>query len=302
MKKILITGASGFFGRHVISRLIQENFHIIGTYHTASSEIVGRFREVEWEKVDLHNDDARRALLKKYKPHVLLHLAWSVPTGEFWYSLDNLKWLMTSASLFREFCEEGGNHFIGAGTLAEYDWNHEELIEDVTPLNPKTLYGQCKKSLYEILGKLQENYSSVTLTWLRIGYFFGEGEPKGKLISLLIEKVQRCELIKLVDGDTSRDYGHVKHFGELILHLIISPQNLVLNVSGGTLTKMRDLAEFIAQVLGKPLDVLYGAYQPATIEPLVLRPNLDKMMNMIGYCPNMLWDDLRFLIENDKVP
>ena len=60
MKKVLITGASGFAGFHLIEHLLsQKNFELTGTYHSEESFKSSPLKEkINWIKADLTNSES----------------------------------------------------------------------------------------------------------------------------------------------------------------------------------------------------------------------------------------------------
>src|SRR3954447_5098583 len=140
MKRVLVTGAGGFIGRHVIRPLWESGFEV----HTVSRRTTV---QADGEHLaDLHNVDEMQAVLERVRPSHLLHLAWYVKHGEFWTSLENVRWLSSSANLLLAFSEIGGKRVVSAGTCAEYQRGHDICVEDATPCRPSTLYGSSKLS------------------------------------------------------------------------------------------------------------------------------------------------------------
>jgi len=66
MKKALVTGAEGFVGPHLISELIAEGYHVLGT---------SRMRQAGYIKMDIMNYEEVRSVINELKPDVIFHLA-----------------------------------------------------------------------------------------------------------------------------------------------------------------------------------------------------------------------------------
>jgi len=285
MKTILITGARGFIGKSTLRYLNTTDLKIIGIYNKTSQSELGKVADIEWIQSDLFDLEQQKMLFEKYKPEYLLHLAWSVPTGEFWHSLDNIKWLNLSIELFKNFCRNGGRYFIGAGSIAEYDWRCPELKEDGTSYQPYSLYGQCKRSLYEILKQLQRKYfSHVSIIWPHIGYFFGVDEPVNKFLSMLISKIKHKEPMYLLNQNTVRDYAHVRYLGKTLAYLIMNSKNdLLLNVSANNQLTLKSIVDFISQYYNVDTsNILYDKYQSPIYEPKSLKICTKRMEKIMG--------------------
>lgn len=300
MKKILITGASGFFGKSLIQALQNStsNFECYSIYKKNSLEnFDSRFKSFQ---CDLLNRDEMEEMVSDIKPTHLVHLAWYVSPQKFWAASENLDWLSASINLFSTFCKSGGQVFIGAGTLAEYDISSGILDEKVTPLKPNTLYGQCKKSLHEILCRFRNAHAPQTkIIWPRIGCFFGPGEAEEKLIPKLIHSIKNDIPIDLAEKQFKRPYAHVKYFGEMMFPLLMrdNDKDSTFSMSGGFSYTVEDIVCFMSNVLGKKHPrVHYGKY-PST--PLCLDVKTDAMNEITGHTiPDTFYSDLEKVINN----
>src|SRR3990167_6168907 len=298
--RCLVTGASGFVGRACLPFLVQKKCEIIAVYHTADLNTLNLSLPINFQQLDLFNKEARIALLKKYKPTHMLHLAWHVSPRDYWKSQQNVHWLKISTDFFQEFCENGGKRFVGVGSIFEYDyWSHDELDEIKTPLRPNTLYGQCKKSTFEIINHLQLHYEQMSVTWARIGLFFGEDEPSSKLISQLIHKIHCGESLNLVEQDTLRCYSHVRYLGEALSQLLFSSHATgPFNISSPYPIKIGEIVAYLLKLMQGSSLVNYVGYVPKIREPKRLVPSVQRLAKKINFNPpNTLWEDLALMVN-----
>lgn len=283
MKIVLITGATGFFGQTIFSALKDLKHQII---RTARND--GDIR------TNLLDPIAQKSLLNKTNPDICIHLAWYVPPGEFWNSPMNMGWLDSSINLFREFCANGGKTFIGAGTIAEYDWSSGH-INSTTPLAPPTLYGQCKKKLLDEIHSIRDKeYPNVKIIWPRIGYFFGEGEPPQKLMSRLVSSIQNKTPLTLLARNASRPYAHVKYLGQCYADMLDLKKDAVFNLSAKNQPTFESIVNAVSQTLGiSPDNITYGRQEDIRNEPLSLKIDTAVLKNCLGYnIADSFFDDL----------
>src|ERR1700722_19624324 len=116
MNRVLLTGSSGFIGRHAVDELARLGYEVHVTSRQ-KSDLSGAITH----QVDLLDAHQTADLLRAIKPTHLIHFAWYVEHGKYWTSLSNLDWVAASVGLFKSFAENGGRRAVFAGTCAEYD-------------------------------------------------------------------------------------------------------------------------------------------------------------------------------------
>src|SRR5262245_28150988 len=135
MEKVLITGVSGFIGRHCLQPLAGRAaaVHVVARRANslpplaplgrgvggAGGRTPGRIRV---HRADLLDPAAVSALLAEVRPTHLLHLAWVTTPATYWTAPENLTWVAAGLHLVRTFAELGGRRVVVAGSCAEHDW------------------------------------------------------------------------------------------------------------------------------------------------------------------------------------
>ena len=118
MKRALVTGGTGFIGRHTLPELVARGFEV---------HVAGRSKpsadfpsDVTFHECDLLDTGAASLLTARLAPTHLLHLGWYAKPGLFWTSLENLRWVAASLNLYLAFAKAGGTRAVMAGSCAEY--------------------------------------------------------------------------------------------------------------------------------------------------------------------------------------
>ena len=163
MSRVLLTGASGFIGRHALDALLAQGHEV----HAVARRAGARHERVIWHEVDLLQPGTTEALAHAAQAGDLLHLAWYAAHGSFWAAPENERWIDASLRLLRAFGEAGGRRAAMAGTCAEYAWGEELLRERDTPLEPATLYG-ARKHATHVAAAAVARQLGVSLAWGRI--------------------------------------------------------------------------------------------------------------------------------------
>src|SRR5262245_28337598 len=126
MKRVLLTGATGFIGRHCLPALLAGGYEV----HTVSSRAaVGHPQGVYAHQADLLDSVQVAALFSSIRPSHLLHFAWYAQPGAYWTSLENVRWVQSSLDLLWSFVAYGGQRVVMAGSCAEYDWRYGYCTE-----------------------------------------------------------------------------------------------------------------------------------------------------------------------------
>ena len=282
MKTVLLTGARGFIGAHCLEALLERGFMV----HAVSSR--GRQnnypRQVEWHHADLHNAEHLLRLMCEVRPEYLMHLAWDVSHGVYWSSLENLRWVKSSLSLLQTFIENGGERAVMAGSCAEYDWNYGYCTENLTPLNPATLYGVCKSALQSIC-EAAGREANISTAWGRLFFLYGPGEHPGRLVPAVVTSLLDGEDVLCTHGEQIRDYLYVKDAARALVALLESEAAGPINIASGQPVVLKDLIGTAAELAGRPDLVRLGALAASKDDPPLLLANTCRLREEIGWLP-----------------
>ena len=252
---VLITGASGFIGRHLIKILDNDDndykIHALFSQKKPNN----KSSKIKWHKLDLFKDSEVEELIKKIQPTHIIHLAWYTEHGKFWNSQKNKDWMNASIKLFRVFKKYSGKHFISAGSKAEYF--DGEFIEDYLNSSfecnetdipgPDTRYGEYKHLLHDKLNKLDKNKKS--LAWARVFDTYGPYENEKKFCSYTIKNCIRNKQIICNNPFLGMDFLHVYDIANAF-KLILEKEFLgTINISSGKTTTLKFISEYVTKQL-----------------------------------------------------
>lgn len=282
MRRVLITGAGGFIGRHCLPPLLSKGYEIHAADARGTAE---NTRDVCWHQVDLLDSSETRRLLDEVRPTHLLHFAWVTTPGEYWTTRDNLAWLRASLDLIQEFEERGGNRVVVAGTCAEYDWRYGYCSEKVTPLAPATLYGACKHSLQVAVESFAEQ-SGLSAAWGRIFLLYGPHEHPRRLISSVIISLLNGQPALCSHGNQVRDFLYVKDVADAFVALLASGVTGPVNIASGCPVVLKDVISEVGRKIGRKELIQLGAVPVSSHDPDLLVADVKRLTNEVGWMPS----------------
>ncbi len=276
--KVLLTGAGGFIGRHVLNQLLNAGIDAVVVGRSRPVGYTGDFIEADL----LQNEDCGDIIQRAGASH-LIHLAWYAEHGQYWTSPLNLRWVDASVRLAEAFCANGGQGVVIAGTCAEYDWSHGYCREDNTPLNPTTLYGAAKDATRRLVMAVCARHQ-VPCAWGRIFLPFGQGEFAGRLIPSLTEVFRGVRAPFGVNAHAYRDFLHASDVAEGFFRLLTEGADGAYNVCSGEPTRLAEVVTTLASLLdADPEPVLALTTERPAEPPLLVGESLK--LKALGWRP-----------------
>jgi nucleoside-diphosphate-sugar epimerase len=308
VKRILLTGATGFIGRHCLPLLAAKGYeiHAVCRKRPESSSLSG----VSWHVVNLLEPGCAAGIFRQVQPDCFLHLAWYAAPGKFWVSPENTEWVRASLEMLSAFAENGGERVVVAGSCAEYDWTSGECIEGVTPLQPNSLYGACKHALESILHSwsLQTGVSSA---WGRIFFLYGPHEHPSRLVAYVVRSLLQGESALCSEGTQTRDFLYVEDVASAFVALLESEVQGPVNVGSGRPVAVREVLEKIGRQLGRLELIRLGARRSNSEAPC-LWANTRRLRAEVRWSPHYdltrgiertihWWRNSMGIVEGDEI-
>ena len=286
--KILVTGATGFIGSAFCRLALQHGHEIAGMMLPTESppKHVPASPKMVWLKGTLA--DLPWKEIQKFKPEACVHFAWIATPGVYLDSPENEDYVRWSLELVHQLRDIGTNHVVGVGTCIEYKISAEPLSEDRTPIDPTYLYSRCKNALRETL-EVESRRDSYSFCWGRIFYPYGVGEHPDRLCSSLIRKLSRGEKLVLKTPDSTKDYIYIEDLAAAILTTIEKKFIGTINWGTGIGVSVRDIADKIAAMIGRP-DLVENA-NPPQVDPLGYVVADATKLHRLGWKPGHSLDD-----------
>ncbi|UPY37438.1 NAD-dependent epimerase/dehydratase family protein [Sediminicoccus sp. KRV36] len=285
MRKILVTGASGFIGSAAARALLAAGVEVHGTSASGRAGPPG----VIMHRCDLLDDTAVADLLAELRPSHLLHVAWDVTHGTYWTSPANFLWLAAGARLLERFLALGGQRAVGVGSCAEYAWTEAETYTEVSsPLAPATPYGRCKLALSE--GFAAAGMMGLSTAWARLFFPYGPGDGEQRFIPSMLARLRAGEAFDTTSGIQRRDFIHIDDVGAALAALTRSSVTGAVNIGTGEGVALREVALELAASLGAEPGLLrFGALPIRPGDPLSLIADASRLRHEVGFTSAISW-------------
>jgi dTDP-6-deoxy-L-talose 4-dehydrogenase (NAD+) len=263
--KIAVTGASGFIGRHVLSALLLQDVEIVAVTRNAA--------KLEWLNNDVHivemdiANPPSGSFAQMGRPDVLIHLAWEgLPNYKSLHHFETE--LPRQYHFLKSMIEAGLPSLLVTGTCFEYGMQSGPLAADTLtkPCNP---YGHAKDILRKQLTFLK-SAAHFNLTWARLFYMYGEGQPGTSLYPKLKEAVLRGDKIfDMSGGEQLRDYLPVEEVALQITQLAMARKDIgAFNICSGIPVSVRRLVEQWLDDNGWEIELNLGHFPYPDYEPM----------------------------------
>lgn len=280
-RKILVTGATGFVGRHLVKALLDRGCQVRAVARNIEvARNMPWFDQVEFIAADVHAQDLDIAQLT-HEVDALAHLAWpGLPAYQGLFHLEHN--LFADYAFIKAAVVSGVGQVLITGTCFEYGLQNGELSED-TDAKPANPYGLAKHSLrlfLEAFGREQ----SFALQWVRLFYLHGEGQSPNSLLASLDRAIDAGDArFDMSAGDQLRDYLPIEQAARNLAAVIQRPDfSGVLNCCSGKPISVRAMAEQRVAQRHSSIGLNLGHYPYSVHEPLAFWGDVRRLEKLLG--------------------
>ena len=262
MKRVVVTGASGFVGANLARRLLRDGHevHLLLRPGYQAWRVDALRGHAEPHEVLLHEPDSVGGAVGRIRPDWVFHLAAS---GAYSWQNDLRQMVRTNIegtmNLVAACLKTGFEAFVNAGTSSEYGYKNTPPSE-TDFLEPNSHYAVTKAAA-TLFCRHTAQREQAPLTTLRLYSVYGAYEDANRFLPTLIRHALKGKLPPLVAPDTARDFVHVDDAVEafLLAATTSATPGEVYNIGTGVQTTIADAVEVARRVLGVAEEPVWGS-------------------------------------------
>lgn len=309
--RILVTGAAGFIGYHVTTRLLDRGDQVIGIdnlndYYDVRLKLA-RLDQISQHpqsanfnfiKLDIANTESVLDLFARYQPERVVHLAAQAGVR---YSLENphaysQSNLVGFTNILEGCRHHKVEHLVYASSSSVYGGNKKVPFSEVDRVDhPVSLYAATKKA-NELMAHTYSHLFEVPTTGLRFFTVYGPWGRPDMAPFLFADAILNDRPIKVFNhGDMMRDFTYIDDIVEGVVRVLdkIATPNLgsgtnapyrIFNIGNNRPEKLLDFIGFIEQAIGKTVIKEYLPMQPGDVKATYA--DTSALEVWVGFKPN----------------
>jgi dTDP-6-deoxy-L-talose 4-dehydrogenase (NAD+) len=276
-QRVLVTGATGFVGRHLVNCLLARGSQVVvmarPTSRVQQFPWFDRVQVIEHELTS-HPFDVQRIS----DCHTIAHLAW--PGLPDYRTAEHVeRYLVDAYRFLKAIVEYGSRQILVTGTCLEYGTQGGCLSED-SPTLPTTPYGLAKDMLRKRMEALRVEHP-FCLQWARLFYMYGEGQNSRSLFAQLDRAMAENQAeFNMSGGQQERDYLPVERVASHLVDLLESGVAGTFNVCSGQPVKVQKLVEERISERRSGIKLNLGYYPYPDYEPMSFWGNNQKLLGL----------------------
>ncbi len=308
-KRVIITGAAGFVGSHLVERFLKDGWEVLGIDNFITStpdnlkdiEKDSRFRFVEADVVGLDIDP-----LLDFEPSLVMHMASPAsPVDYFNMPIETMLVNSVGTKNMLDLARKTGARFLFASTSEVYGDPEihpqpETYWGNVNPIGPRAVYDESKR-YGEAMTMAYRRLYGMDIRIVRIFNTYG---PRmrvndGRVVSNFITQALTGKKLTIYgDGSQTRSFGYVADTVEGIFRLATYEglEGEVVNIGNPAEITVKELADIIMKLIPTATGIEY--LPPVPDDPRKRRPDITKARKLLNWEPKVpLEEGLKQTIE-----
>lgn len=288
MESVLVTGGTGFIGRHLVNELIHRGVKVaILTSTPVSSQTTAPLAEIIYTTYD-YDDLVWKLAGREYD--TIYHLGWGGVSEKDKNNIPlQLKNIQVSIDMLRLSKEKKCDVFIAAGTVAEYVFN-KDIIDVSLRQTPNDVYGATKVSVHYLLEVIARQIGQ-DMIWAVLPSTFGEGRKGNNIITYTITSLLKRERPVYGNLEQMWDFLYVTEVARALVMIGEKARhNTTYGIGSGTYKPLKEYVCAIRDMIDPnlPLGIGEKTGQQGLISSCI---NIEQLKRDTGWSPVISFED-----------
>ncbi len=288
MKRVLVTGGSGFIGSNLVRSLL-DNDHEIYLF-VQPEDTLWRLQEI-LEKLHILNIEltdyaAITRVVQAIKPDIIYHLAsfGGMPDQSNQKAIFDINFTAT-VNLFNACKKVGFECFINTGSSSEYGKKNIPMSENLV-LEPVSDYAVSKAASTQFCLK-EALFNKLPAYTIRPFSVYGDAELFSRLIPTVILSMLGHKTLQLSNPKLVRDFIYIDDMvGALRTVAEKKPQNnFIFNAGSGVQSTIQDVVDAAQACWPTEVNIQWGAHTPRPWEPTSWVADITLSKQILGWSP-----------------
>ena len=291
IKKVFVTGATGFIGRHLVHWLNAEGYSVGALVRPASaSQKTGRIDGVSYFQGDIRNYEEIKTAFSAFEPDTVIHL---VTYYAVMHRADEIG-VMTDTNVkgtinLLEAAKESGavQLFINTSSTQVYEQKRQRLKEEDV-IKPQSLYAVTKLYAEEACSYYADTFHLPCVT-LRLFPPYGPGDHERRLIPYVIGSILKNTPPNLTTGKQEWDFVYIDDIVRAYLAVLKSfpfkDNHSIFNIGTGEAISIRSVIEKLCECLGSDIDIPWGSVEHRANEVWYNSADIAKAQTVLHWTP-----------------
>lgn len=309
--RVMVTGAAGFIGSHLVDRLLTEGEEVLGVDNLSSGSLanLSEARRSSIGKFNFHRVDvtsnALVDLIARTKPEVIMHLAAQVDVRKSVKDPinDAMINIIGTLNVLQAAAASGARKVIftssGGCIYGEPEESRLPVTEDQVFLPesmPESPYGVSKKVVLDYLRYFRA-VQGLDYTALALANVYGpRQEPasevglEGQVVAIFSRKMlagRPCTIYG--DGSQTRDFVYVDDVVSAFVAARDTGEGELINVGSGSELSVGELFARLKELTGSRYDPVFAPARPGELQRIVVDPT--KAAQVLGWKPQTGLDE-----------
>ncbi|WP_029192304.1 NAD-dependent epimerase/dehydratase family protein [Paenibacillus harenae] len=301
--KVLVTGAAGFIGSHIVDSLISLEHKVIGIDNFTTGVIQNINKSCSFYEIDI-NSEKLREVFHDEKPDVVIHNAAQINVN---HSIkDPIKDeeinIRGTVSILENMKNSGCSKIIYPSSAAIYGKPIYLPVDELHPIQPMSFYG-ISKYTPELYIKTYSELFGLDYTILRYSNVFGlrqSAHGEAGVISIFMDRLQKgLNPVIHGDGEQFRDFVYVKDVVRANIFALEKGSQSTLNICTNSKSSINHLLRQLQNNLNTNLEPKYENERKGDIKESCL--DNTSAFSILGWKPEYsLESGLKDLCELQK--